>query len=209
MNVSDNEKRWVAFGIGLHKVLVPKIRPFVEQEIRKEYQKLKTNHEIHTERYNWPDEYTATLNYENINRNYRSKTPDGKYDYSKFDYRVKTHIGFAKLFVENYMAKFNAFDERCDASALFALLGKVPVFSLDVQTAAGNLHLPRNDWAHCKLSEWNQIGFQQSFVKMEQLVKSLVLPSADKSDILRELQDWKNKGNLYLTIIRRRRSEHR
>ena len=44
---------------------------------------------------------------------------------------------------------------------------------------------------------------------MEQLVKSLVLPSADKSDILRELQDWKNKGNLYLTIIRRRRSEHR
>ena len=92
MNVSDIEKRWVAFGIGLHKVLVPKIRPFVEQEIRKEYQKLKTNHEIHTERYNWPDEYTATLNYENINRNYRSKTPDGKYGYSKFDYRVKSHI---------------------------------------------------------------------------------------------------------------------
>ena len=205
----DKEKRWVAFGIGLHKVLVPKIRPFIEQEIRKEYQKLKSNHGIHTERYKWPDEYKETLNYENINRNYKSKTPDEKYDYSKFDYRVKSHIGFAKLFVENYMAKFNAFDERCDASALFALLGKVPVFSLDVQTAAGNLHLPRNDWAHCKLSKWNQIGFQQSFVKMEQLVKSLVLPSADKSDILRELQDWKNKGNLYLTIIRRRRSEHR
>ena len=208
MNVSDIEKRWVAFGIGLHKVLVPKIRPLVEQEIRKEYQKLKTSHEIHTEMYNWPEEYTATLNYENINRNYKSKTPDGKYDYSKFDYRVKKHIGFAKLFVENYMAKFNAFDERCDASALFALLSKVPVFSRDVRTAAGNLHFPRNDWAHCKLSEWNQIGFQQSFVKMEKLVKSLGLPSADKSDILRELQDWQNKGNLYLTIIRRRRIEH-
>ena len=210
MNVSDNEKRWVAFGIGLHKVLVPKIRPFVEEEIRKEYQKLITDHKIYTERYNWPEKYTATsLKYENINRNYTFKTPDGKYDYPTFDYGVKSHIDFAKLFVENYMAKFNAFDERCDASALFALLSKVPVFSRDVRTAAGNLHFPRNDWAHCKLSEWNQIGFQQSFVKMEQLVKSLVLPSADKSDILRELQDWKNKGNLYLTIIRRRRSEHR
>ena len=211
MNVfdKDEEKRWVAFGIGLHKVLVPKIRPFVEQEIRKEYQKLKTIHNIHTEINDWYKEYKATLNFENINRNYKSKTPDEKYDYSKFDYRVKTHIGFAKLFVENYMAKFNAFDERCDASALFALLGKVPVFSLDVQKAAGNLNLSRNDWAHCKLSKWNQIGFQQSFDDMEELVKSLALPSADKSDILRELQDWKNKGNLYLTVIRRRRSEHR
>ena len=216
MNDSDKDKekekrwkRWVAFGIGLHRVLVPKIRPFIEQEIRKEYQKLKSSHNVHTEINDWYIEYKLTLNFENINRNYKFKTPDEKYDYSKFDYRVKTHIGFAKLFVENYMVKFNAFDESCDASALFALLGKVPVFSLDVQTAAGNLHLPRNDWAHCKLSEWNQIGFQQSFVKMEQLVKSLVLPSADKSDILRELQDWKNKGNLYLTIIRRRRSEHR
>ena len=40
MNVSDDEKRWIVFGIALNKVLVPKIRPFVEQEIRKEYQKL-------------------------------------------------------------------------------------------------------------------------------------------------------------------------
>ena len=205
----DKEKRWVAFGIGLHKVLVPKIRPFIEQEIRKEYQKLKSNHGIHTERCKWPDEYKETLNYENINRNYKSKTPDEKYDYSKFDYRVKSHIGFAKLFVENYMARFNAFDERCDASALIALLRKVPVFSRDVQTEAFNLLLFRNDWAHCKLSEWNQNGFKQSFVQMEKLVKSLGLLSADESDILTELQDWQKKGNLYLTIIRRRRSEHR
>ena len=41
---------------------------------------------------------------------------------------MKSHIDFAKLFVENYMAKFNAFDERCDASALFALLGKLVKF---------------------------------------------------------------------------------
>ena len=205
----DKEKRWVAFGIGLHRVLVPKIRPFVEQEIRKEYQKLKSSHNIHTEINDWYKKYKATLNFENINRNYKSKTPDKKYDYSKFDYRVKTHIDFGKLFVENYMAKFNAFDERCDASALFALLDKVPVFSLDVRAAAYNLNLFRNDWAHCTLSKWNQIAFWKSFDYMEELVKSLALPSADKSDILRELQDWKNKGNLYLTIIRRRRSEYR
>ena len=210
MNVSDDEKRWIVFGIALNKVLVPKIRPFVEQEIRKEYQKLITDHKIHTERYNWLEKYTATsLKYENINRNYTFKTPDGKYDYPTFDYRVKSHIDFAKLFVENYMAKFNAFDERCDASALLALLGKVPVFSPDVQKAARNLHSPRNDWAHCTFSEWNEKGFRPSFDKMEKLVKSLGLPSTDESGIIRELEDWKNKGNLYLTIIRRRRSENR
>ena len=37
---------------------------------------------------------------------------------------------------------------------------------------------------------------------MEQLVKSLGLPSTDESGIIRELKDWKNKGNLYLAIIR-------
>jgi len=35
------------------------------------------------------------------------------------------------------MAKFNAFDEHCDASAVLTLLGKVPVFSAAVQSAAG------------------------------------------------------------------------
>ena len=156
-----------------------------------------------------PKEFKATLKYENINRNYTFTTPDRKYDYPMFDYRVTSYIDFAKLFVENYMAKFNAFDERCDASALLALLGKVPVFSPDVQEEARKLHKPRNDWAHCTFSEWNKEGFRLSFDKMENLVKSLGLPSTDESGIIRELQDWKNKGNLYLTFIRRRRSENR
>ena len=51
MNVSDNQKRWIVFGIALNKVLVAKIRAFVEQEIRKEYGNLQKSHNIHTQTY--------------------------------------------------------------------------------------------------------------------------------------------------------------
>ena len=114
------------------------MRPFVEQEIQREYGNLQTNHNIHTQSYiGRLQRYAVALKYENINGNDTlPKKPGGKHDYSTFDYRVTSHIDFAKLYVENHMAKFNAFDEHCDASALLALLGKVPVFSV-VQTAAG------------------------------------------------------------------------
>lgn len=35
-NVTENQKRWLVFGIALSKVLVSQIRPFVETEIQKE-----------------------------------------------------------------------------------------------------------------------------------------------------------------------------
>jgi len=52
---------------------------------------------------------------------------------------VTSHVDFAKMYVETFMAKFNAFDEHCDASAVLNLLGKVPVFSVAVQSAAGDV----------------------------------------------------------------------
>ena len=128
--VTDNEKRWLVFGIALNKVLVPEICPFVEPEVQKEYGNLQTSHSIHTQSTsgrlkNWP----TFLKYENINGNDAfPKLPGGRYDYPRFDCRVTSHVDFAKLYVENHMAKFNAFDEHCDASAVLALLGKVPVF---------------------------------------------------------------------------------
>ena len=36
-----------------------------------------------------------------------------------------SHVDFAKLYVENFMAKFNAFDGHCDASAVLTLCSSV------------------------------------------------------------------------------------
>ena len=73
------------------------------------------------------------MKYENINANdkkVKSRLYKKKYDYSKFNYKVKSHVDFGKLFLEIHMAKFTAFDETCDASAVLNLLGKIPIFSL-------------------------------------------------------------------------------
>ena len=195
--MTDNVKRWVVAGIALNKILIPQIRPFVEQNIDKEYNKLKTSHNIHTQStfhrlQSWPAR--KFLKYENINGNYAHRKGGGSYDYAKFDCRVLSHVDFARLYVENYMAKFNAFDDHCDASAVLLLLGGVPVFSAAVQAAAGDVRMARNDWAHCVISKWDPTKFQQSFREMEDLVRVMTLPAADKGKLLGELKDWETKG---------------
>ena len=182
---------------------MPQIRPFVEQEVDKEYNNLKTSHNIHTQSTSgrlqrWPAR--KFLKYENINGNsLHPKLPGGKYSISLFDCRVLSHIDFAKLYVENFMAKFNAFDDHCDASAVLTLLVGVPVFSAAVQAAAGDVRSVRNDWAHCVFSKWDPVKFQQSFVEMEHLVRVLALPAADEAKLLAELKDWETKGRVLCT----------
>ena len=194
-------------GIALNKILVPQIRPFVEQEVEKQYNNLKSSHTIHIQtkpRYLkvWPTTSTDFLKYENINSNdgLPKVKKHGKYvyDYNSFDYRVTSHVDFARLFVQNFMAKFTAFDDHCDASAVMQLLLRFPGFSTAVQTAADNVrNNTRNKWAHCVFNEWDQHNFSRSFSDMEQLVKSLALPVAGK--ILGELKDWETKG-IYISI---------
>ena len=203
LGASDNQKRWLVVGIALNKILVPQIRPFVEQEVDKEYNNLKTSHNIHTQSTSgrlqrWPAR--KFLKYENINGNsLHPKLPSGKYNISLFDCRVLSHIDFAKLYVEKFMAKFNAFDDHCDASAVLTLLGGVPVFSAAVEAAAGDVKSVRNDWAHCVFSKWDPVKFQQSFVEMEHLVRVMALPAADEAKLLAELKDWETKGRVLCT----------
>ena len=202
-NVTDNQKRWLVFGISLNKVLVTQIRSFVEQEVQKEYGRVQTSHNIHTQSTSgrlksWP----TFLKYENINGNDAyPRLPGGRFNYSLFDCRVTSPVDFAKLYLENHMAKFNAFDEHCDASAVLTLLGKVPVFPHAVQSAAGDVRQARNAWAHCVFSDWDPLNFQQSFAEMEQLVKALALPKAVETDLLMELKDWKKKGILFILEV--------
>ena len=189
-------------GIVLNKILVPQIRPFVEQEIYKEYNNLKTSHNIHAQSTSgrlqrWsPRKF---LKYENINGNsHHPKLPGGKCNFSLFDCRVLSHIDFAKLYVENFMAKFSAFDNQCNASAVLTLLSGVPVFSTAVQAAAGDVKNVRNDWALCVFSEWDPVKFQQSFVEMEHPVRVMALPAVDEAKLLEELKDWETKGTFHV-----------
>ena len=114
---------------------------------------------------------------------------------------MTSHVDFAKLYVENHMAKFNAFDEHCDASAVLALLGKVPVFSPAVQSASNDVRQARNAWAHCVFSEWDPVNYQQSFNNMETLVKALGWPPIIESKVLGELKDWESKGTSLIPVL--------
>ena len=196
--MTDNEKRWLVFGIALNKILIPHVRPLVEQEVNKEYNTLKTSYGIDSQSATsrlekWHNKW---LKYENINGNdVLPRLPGGKYDYSNFKCQVLTHIDFSKLYLESYMVHFNAFDDCLDASAVLLLLGRVPVFPSTVQAAANSVRNERNDWAHCVFSKWNETKLQDSFAEMEDLVKAMALPSSVEEKIVGELEDWKNKGD--------------
>ena len=196
----DNEKRWLVFGIALNKILIPHVRPWVEQQVNKEYNKVKTRHSIDSQSASsclakWPE----WLKYENINGNHGlPRLPGGQYDYCNFNCQVRTHTDFAKLYLQSYMIHFNAFDDHVDASVVLLLLGRVPVFPGTVQAAAYSVRDERNDWAHCVFDEWNEVKFQDSFAEMEKLVKAMALPSSDEEKIVGELKDWQNKGDCFL-----------
>ena len=194
--MTENQKRWLVAGIALNKILMPQIRPFVEQGIKAEYIKLKASHNIDTQstsgRLRW---WSQVLNYENINGNdVHPKLSGGRSNYSLFDCRVTSHVDFARLYVQNFMAHFTAFDDHCDASAVLTLLGRVPAFSAAVQTAANDVREARNDWAHCVFGKWDQTKFARSFTEMEQLVRAMALQAADERKLLGELSDWETKG---------------
>ena len=194
-------------GIALNKILIPQIRPFVEKGVDVEYNNLKISHRIHVQDphgflQKWPAPSKNLLKYENINGNSSlPKLHGGKFNYSLFDCQVKSHVDFAKLYVQGYMAKFTAFDDHCDASAVLSLLGGVPIFSAAAASSAGDVRIARNDWAHCVFNKWDTAKFQKSFTEMEQLIRNMALPSVNERELLEELKDWETKGNFFVVFI--------
>ena len=105
-----------------------------------------------------------------------------------------SHVDYAKLYLENYMAKFTMFDEHCDASAVLNLLGRVPVFSSAAKSAAHDVRQDRNAWAHCAFQDWDPAKFQQCFQDMKRLVNALGLPAEDETKLLADLNTWEATG---------------
>jgi hypothetical protein len=200
--LTDDKKRWIVSGIALNHVLVPSIRPILDKKIWKEYDDLKLKHNIHVQTshsFVHPP-YSPThkgMHYENINANDLKKLKPPRYpwyDYSTFDFKVTSHVDFGKLFLQIHMAKFNAFDETCDAFAVLSLFGGIPVFPPTLQTAANVVREGRNAWAHCKFTEWDERNFRKRFDDMKQLVTEVGLSPADESKVLADLKDWEDKG---------------
>ena len=196
------------YGIALNHVLAPSIRPILEQEVLKEYNDLKSNHHVDVQNtHNFPfPKYPKhnAMKYENINCNdTKLKSPHfKKYDYSKFDYKVTSHVDFAKLFLQSHMAKFSAFDKTCDVSAVLNLLGRLPVFLSALRNAANIVREGRNAWAHCNFTEWTEANFKTRFDGMKQLVREAgSLPPANVIDVLSELRDWEDKGSVITCLL--------
>ena len=199
--LTDEEKRWLVVGICISKVLTPAMRKIIEQELQTLYQALiqpPTN--IHSQT---PASHVKCLppsglrlNYININGN-TTQTSHHSYDYS-----VKDEVSLAKLFVKPYMAVFTAFDESLDSSAALSILCGAPNFvycgidiiAMDVRNDV------RNEWGHCKFATWTEGYYLKCFQQMENLIKSLNLPEASETEVLKDLEEWKNQGKLYCVI---------
>jgi hypothetical protein len=157
----------------------------------KEYNDLKLNHNIDVQTRNsfpHPPYSSKDMHYENINANNKKLK-------KLFDYKVTSHVDYGKLFLQNHMAKFNAYNKTCDASAVLSLFGRIPVFSAVLQTAANVVREGRNSWGHCKFTEWDETNFKKRFDDMKQLVTEVGLSPADESKVLADLNDWEVKGN--------------
>ena len=76
--------------------------------------------------------YKKKLNYEAINNN---KTIP-KHQKSMYDYKVRNHVDFSKIFLATNMAIYTAFDETVDISALLGMIINIDTFPQNVRNIA-------------------------------------------------------------------------
>ena len=196
MELSENQKRWIVTGICLNKVVTPQLREYIDPHMLTCYDNFKKSNKIHTQTYptHLKTDGSKKLNYQaiNNNQNCHGGAPN-------FDYKVTSHVDMAKLYLQTFMAKFSAFDESCDASAVLGLLCVVPNFNAVIQAKAQDVKATvRNEWAHCNFADWDESRYLDVFQKMEELVRSLGLPKNGTDGIVDQLNDWMRKGSVKL-----------
>lgn len=139
----------------------------------------------------------SSLKFGNINGN----SDVHKGDKTMYDYKVSSSVDLAKLYLPKYLAEFSAFDMSLDMSAILRLLGEKSLASIifssnpfiDIQSIADDVRdNVRNKIAHFNPCVWTKTFFEKCFAKMEDLVKSIVLP--DEKAKLDELSTWKKEG---------------
>ena len=158
-----------------------------------QYNAYKTSNNIHNQLHptHLQKDGSKTLNYEPINNNYQLHKKNVRF----YDYRVASHVDFAKLYLQTHMAKFSSFDESCDPSATLGLLCEVPSLNPIIRGNARDVRTDvRNEWGHCNFAVWDEPKFLVCFQKMETLIRSLGLSKKHTDELVSEMNDWNTKG---------------
>ena len=192
VTVSEEERRWVIVGICLTKVLTPALRDILNHKMPLWYQTLlpppneidKQTSKSHLKKL---PPSTINMNYESINNNSTVRKP-------AYDYAVKDPVSLAKLFVKPFMANFTGFDLTMDTSVALSLIAEAAPFHAASGTAKTIRSDVRNEWAHCKFSQWTEVKYEAALHDMETLINQLNLPPPDKKRTLDDLDSWKRKG---------------
>jgi hypothetical protein len=80
--------------------------------------------------------YKKKLNYEAINNNNKITPKPQK---AMYDYKVRNHVDFSKLFLATNMAIYKAFDETVDISALLGMIINIDTFPPNVRNIAAQV----------------------------------------------------------------------
>ncbi|XP_028414384.1 uncharacterized protein LOC114537535 [Dendronephthya gigantea] len=192
LDVNDKVKRWVVVGICLNVVLLPALRDILDTELQKWYNVLCSRINIDKQVYsshkkNLPPS-KIELKYENIN--YNNMIP--KTRRNTYDYKVKSNLCLAKLFVQPFMAKFTGFDETMDLSVVLTVLCEASPFASSAADAKNVRSDIRNEWAHSNFSKWTPPMFNDAFQGMKNLVINTAKLSPDtKKDLCDRLEIWR------------------
>ena len=202
--VSDEEKRWIVVGIAMNKVAAV-LRDAVKQGMDTNY----ANLDRHCQLLHLPcflktlthgvvqgDRILKDLKFQNINNNHLV------HGVCNYNFNINSSVDLAKLYLPGYLAKFSAFDESLDMTAILRLLGfknfmQLPaaVFSPHIQASADDVRENvRNKWGHVDVTEWTDALFNDCFDKLKTLVRSLRLTAGVEKNKLDQLDDWQTKG---------------
>lgn len=214
MNLSENDKIWFVVLVASNKIVTPLLRKLVPKGIEKlrdflndRLQNISTpcniqtlTHSIYRE-----DPYLKRLRFGNINDNDKVEM---KEDY---DYSINSLVDLAKLHLPNYLAKFAAFDKSLEMAAVLRLLGyelypfkvfESPNPSLDITSLANDVRESvRNPVSHYNEDNFTEHFLNKSFEKLMALVKAVVLPEDQVSDVLDQLHKWQKNGTVSSVLI--------
>ena len=195
---SQDKRRWLVTSICLHIVVIPRLRGIIAEKIKSVYDSKKRMNRIDTQTHS---KYLSKifpgarrdLNYESINGN------DHR-DPENFDYKVEDAVSLAKLLVEPFMAKFTAFDDSFDTSAVLGVLSYEGLFRYGVTKSAKDVNSKvRTEWAHPDFTKWTKKHYTDCFKFLKDLVSeiSVEFPNwTENTQILQRLQWWKKHGML-------------
>jgi len=208
MMVSDEEKRWIVVGIAMNKVAAPVLRDVIKKGMDTHYNNLDSHltlpSTLKTLSYHGVngDRLLGNLKFQNINNNDVHGNNKRRYNFT-----VNSTIDLAKLYLPSHLAMFLAFDESMDMTAILNLLGfsnykPRAIFPALAKISADDVRKNvRNKWGHFDVTEWTEAFFNDCFVKLQTLMRSLGLTSSLEKTTLDLLADWQTKGNAGIILI--------